>query len=207
MWTLIIICHIDRIPPTLCFIFPLTTTEVFPVCASFSRWEWWSEIGHGRQDVQGEIELRMGEETWEAWWVLRIVSELQVPRSSSNEEVMFLTIRVKGATQEFKKRTTVLIKNEDSLIFVQTDKPVYKPGQTGKKGPKLGHWKGRIFPLPLNSLKFLLPWYLKNLPHPWPVKESWVLIESFSISVKFRIVSLDENLRPLNELVSLQLFT
>ncbi|XP_058511745.1 alpha-2-macroglobulin [Ochotona princeps] len=74
-----------------------------------------------------------------------------VPRSSSNEEVMFLTIRVKGATQEFKKRTTVLIRNEDSLIFVQTDKPVYKPGQT----------------------------------------------------VKFRIVSLDENLRPLNELIPL----
>uniref|UniRef100_A0A8C4PQJ0 Alpha-2-macroglobulin n=1 Tax=Equus asinus asinus TaxID=83772 RepID=A0A8C4PQJ0_EQUAS len=73
-----------------------------------------------------------------------------VPRSSSNEEVMFLTIQVKGATQEFKKRTTVLIKKKESLVFVQTDKPIYKPGQT----------------------------------------------------VKFRVVVLDENFYPLNELVS-----
>ncbi|XP_013843850.2 alpha-2-macroglobulin isoform X1 [Sus scrofa] len=53
-----------------------------------------------------------------------------VPRSSSHEEVMFLTVQVKGATQEFKKRTTVLVKNEESLAFVQTDKPIYKPEQT-----------------------------------------------------------------------------
>ena len=44
---------------------------------------------------------------------------------------MFLTIQVKGPTQEFKKRTTVLVKNEESLVFVQTDKPIYKPEQTG----------------------------------------------------------------------------
>ncbi|XP_014706440.2 alpha-2-macroglobulin [Equus asinus] len=74
-----------------------------------------------------------------------------VPRSSSNEEVMFLTIQVKGATQEFKKRTTVLIKKKESLVFVQTDKPIYKPGQT----------------------------------------------------VKFRVVVLDENFYPLNELIPL----
>uniref|UniRef100_A0A452R4H1 Alpha-2-macroglobulin n=1 Tax=Ursus americanus TaxID=9643 RepID=A0A452R4H1_URSAM len=72
--------------------------------------------------------------------------------SPSNEEVMFLTIQVKGSTQEFKRRTTVVVKNQESLVFVQTDKPIYKPGQT----------------------------------------------------VKFRIVSLDENFHPLNELVSLQ---
>lgn len=59
----------------------------------------------------------------------------QVPRSSLNEEVMFLTVQVKGPTQEFKRRTTVLVKNEESLVFVQTDKPIYKPGQTGKKRP------------------------------------------------------------------------
>ncbi|EQB79008.1 hypothetical protein CB1_001683078 [Camelus ferus] len=71
-----------------------------------------------------------------------------VPRSSFKEEVMFLTVHVKGPTHEFKKRTTVLVKNKESLVFVQTDKPTYKPGQT----------------------------------------------------VKFRVVSLDENFRPLNEL-------
>ncbi|XP_008057624.1 alpha-2-macroglobulin [Carlito syrichta] len=74
-----------------------------------------------------------------------------VPRSPSNKEVMFLTVRVKGSTQEFMKRTTVLIKNEESLVFVQTDKSIYKPGQ----------------------------------------------------EVKFRVVSLDENFHPLNELIPL----
>ncbi|XP_058414822.1 alpha-2-macroglobulin [Diceros bicornis minor] len=74
-----------------------------------------------------------------------------VPESSSNEEVMFLTVQVKGPTQEFRKRTTVVIKNKENLVFVQTDKPIYKPGQT----------------------------------------------------VKFRVVMLDENFHPLNELIPL----
>uniref|UniRef100_A0A8C5ZTB5 Alpha-2-macroglobulin n=1 Tax=Marmota marmota marmota TaxID=9994 RepID=A0A8C5ZTB5_MARMA len=55
---------------------------------------------------------------------------------------------LKGSTQEFRRRNTVVVKNQESLVFVQTDKPIYKPGQT----------------------------------------------------VKFRIVSLDENFHPLNEL-------
>uniref|UniRef100_A0A6I8P022 Alpha-2-macroglobulin n=1 Tax=Ornithorhynchus anatinus TaxID=9258 RepID=A0A6I8P022_ORNAN len=42
----------------------------------------------------------------------------------------FLSVRVRGPTQEFKKRKTVLVKNAQSLVFVQTDKPIYKPGQT-----------------------------------------------------------------------------
>uniref|UniRef100_A0A8C7EMF2 Alpha-2-macroglobulin n=1 Tax=Neovison vison TaxID=452646 RepID=A0A8C7EMF2_NEOVI len=62
--------------------------------------------------------------------------------------VMFLTIQVKGPTQEFKRRTTVVVRNKENLVFVQTDKPIYKPGQT----------------------------------------------------VKFRVVALDENFHPLNEL-------
>ncbi|KAM6162666.1 alpha-2-macroglobulin [Erethizon dorsatum] len=74
-----------------------------------------------------------------------------VPQSSSPEEVMFLTVEVKGPTHEFRSRRTVLIKNKESLVFVQTDKPIYKPGQT----------------------------------------------------VKARVVSLDENFHPLNELVPL----
>nr|XP_055192763.1 alpha-2-macroglobulin-like isoform X2 [Nyctereutes procyonoides] len=74
-----------------------------------------------------------------------------VPRSPSNEEIMFLTIQVKGPTQEFKRRTTVVVKHQESLVFVQTDKPIYKPDQT----------------------------------------------------VKFRVVSLDENFHPQNELIPL----
>ncbi|XP_037703142.1 alpha-2-macroglobulin-like [Choloepus didactylus] len=105
--------------------------------------------------VSASLESVMGNRTLFADLVVdkdlfRCVS-FTVPRSSSNEEVMFLTIRVKGPTQDFKRRTTVLIKNEESLVFMQTDKPVYKPSQT----------------------------------------------------VKFRIVSLDENFHPLNELFPL----
>lgn len=74
-----------------------------------------------------------------------------IPVSSSNEEVMFLTAQVKGPTHEFKKRTTVLVKNPESLVFVQTDKPIYKPGQ----------------------------------------------------KVNFRVVLLDENFHPLDELIPL----
>uniref|UniRef100_A0A8C5K4P7 Alpha-2-macroglobulin n=1 Tax=Jaculus jaculus TaxID=51337 RepID=A0A8C5K4P7_JACJA len=68
-----------------------------------------------------------------------------------SREVMFLTVQVKGPTQEFRKQIIVLIQNRQSLVFVQTDKPIYKPAQT----------------------------------------------------VKFRVVSLDENFHPLNELIPL----
>ncbi|XP_008695710.1 pregnancy zone protein [Ursus maritimus] len=74
-----------------------------------------------------------------------------LPRISSSSEVAFLTVQIKGPTQDFRKRNTVLVKNTQSLVFVQTDKPIYKPGQT----------------------------------------------------VKFRIVSVDENFHPLNELIPL----
>ncbi|XP_052030728.1 alpha-2-macroglobulin-P [Apodemus sylvaticus] len=73
-----------------------------------------------------------------------------VPQSLS-EEVMFFTVQVKGPTHEFRRRSPVLVKIKESLVFVQTDKPIYKPGQT----------------------------------------------------VRFRVVSLDENFRPLNELIPL----
>ncbi|XP_021488325.1 alpha-2-macroglobulin [Meriones unguiculatus] len=72
------------------------------------------------------------------------------PQSSSTE-VMFLTVHVKGETHEFRKRSTVLVKRKENLVFAQTDKPIYIPTQT----------------------------------------------------VKFRVVSLDEKFRPLNELIPL----
>uniref|UniRef100_A0A8C9P893 Uncharacterized protein n=1 Tax=Spermophilus dauricus TaxID=99837 RepID=A0A8C9P893_SPEDA len=54
-----------------------------------------------------------------------------LPRILSSSEVGFLTIQIKGPTQDFRKKNTVLVKNAQSLVFVQTDKPIYKPGQTG----------------------------------------------------------------------------
>uniref|UniRef100_A0A8B9N8T5 Alpha-2-macroglobulin n=1 Tax=Accipiter nisus TaxID=211598 RepID=A0A8B9N8T5_9AVES len=44
--------------------------------------------------------------------------------------VTFITVTVKGATLQFRSRKSVLVKNSESLVFVQTDKPIYKPGQT-----------------------------------------------------------------------------
>ncbi|XP_006164927.1 pregnancy zone protein [Tupaia chinensis] len=74
-----------------------------------------------------------------------------LPRISLSSEVAFLTVQIKGPTQDFRKRNTVLVKNTQSLVFIQTDKPIYKPGQT----------------------------------------------------VKFRVVSMDENFHPRNELIPL----
>uniref|UniRef100_A0A8C3Y0H0 Alpha-2-macroglobulin n=1 Tax=Catharus ustulatus TaxID=91951 RepID=A0A8C3Y0H0_CATUS len=54
---------------------------------------------------------------------------------SSFTSVAFLTVTVTGDTQQFKSRKSVLIKNSESLVFIQTDKPIYKPGQTGT-----GNW-------------------------------------------------------------------
>ncbi|XP_039392342.1 alpha-2-macroglobulin-like isoform X2 [Mauremys reevesii] len=52
-----------------------------------------------------------------------------LPKSNSSSSA-FLTVLVKGPTLEFRSRKSVLVKNSKSLVFVQTDKPIYKPGQT-----------------------------------------------------------------------------
>nr|XP_008103981.1 PREDICTED: alpha-2-macroglobulin [Anolis carolinensis] len=49
--------------------------------------------------------------------------------SLTDSPVVLLTVSVKGATLSFWSRKTVLVQNLDSLVFVQTDKPIYKPGQ------------------------------------------------------------------------------
>ncbi|XP_012905015.1 pregnancy zone protein isoform X1 [Mustela putorius furo] len=41
-----------------------------------------------------------------------------------------ITVEVKGPTQQFVKRKRVHVMKVNSLVFVQTDKPIYKPGQT-----------------------------------------------------------------------------
>uniref|UniRef100_A0A8C6IDN1 Murinoglobulin 2 n=1 Tax=Mus spicilegus TaxID=10103 RepID=A0A8C6IDN1_MUSSI len=74
-----------------------------------------------------------------------------IPTLDSPDDEEFLYVDIKGPTHEFSKRKAVLVKNKESVVFVQTDKPVYKPGQ----------------------------------------------------SVKFRVVSMDKTLRPLNELLPL----
>ncbi|KAL6063987.1 hypothetical protein STEG23_028507, partial [Scotinomys teguina] len=42
----------------------------------------------------------------------------------------FITVQIQGPTQNFTKRKPMQITKADNLVFVQTDKPIYKPGQT-----------------------------------------------------------------------------
>ncbi|NXA62139.1 A2MG protein, partial [Mohoua ochrocephala] len=74
-----------------------------------------------------------------------------LPKSRLPVPAIFLSVTVKGATLQFSSRKLVTVQNSESLVFIQTDKPIYKPGQ----------------------------------------------------SVLFRIVSLDEEFRPMNEMVSM----
>ncbi|KAM9073574.1 pregnancy zone protein-like [Megaptera novaeangliae] len=55
-------------------------------------------------------------------------SSFMIPESSSSSA--FITVQVKGSTQHFIKRKPMHITKVESLVFVQTDKPIYKPGQT-----------------------------------------------------------------------------
>ncbi|NXB41218.1 A2MG protein, partial [Eulacestoma nigropectus] len=71
-----------------------------------------------------------------------------LPKSRLPLPAIFLSVTVKGATLQFSSRKLVTVQNSESLVFIQTDKPIYKPGQT----------------------------------------------------VLFRIVSLDEEFRPMNEM-------
>uniref|UniRef100_A0A8C2TZ08 Ovostatin n=1 Tax=Coturnix japonica TaxID=93934 RepID=A0A8C2TZ08_COTJA len=42
----------------------------------------------------------------------------------------FISFTAKGTTFELKERRSVMIWNMESFVFVQTDKPIYKPGQS-----------------------------------------------------------------------------
>ncbi|NXR73919.1 A2MG protein, partial [Pycnonotus jocosus] len=53
-----------------------------------------------------------------------------LPKSGFPLPAMFLTVTVKGATLQFSSRKSVVVQNSENLVFIQTDKPIYKPGQT-----------------------------------------------------------------------------
>ncbi|KAM6093161.1 alpha-2-macroglobulin-like protein 1 [Theristicus caerulescens] len=54
------------------------------------------------------------------------------PPVGSPDEVAFIGITVLEANSEYQKKQKVLIKHADKKTFIQTDKPVYKPGQIVK---------------------------------------------------------------------------
>ncbi|KAM8821945.1 alpha-2-macroglobulin-like protein 1 [Eudromia elegans] len=60
-------------------------------------------------------------------------TSFQVPAPVGKpHEVAFIVITVLEASSEFQKKQKVLIKHADKKTFIQTDKPVYKPGQIVK---------------------------------------------------------------------------
>ncbi|GAB1291241.1 Murinoglobulin-1 [Apodemus speciosus] len=73
-----------------------------------------------------------------------------IPRLPPDVETT-LGVKIKGPTHKFSKRNLVLVKNKESVVFVQTDKPVYKPGQTVKfrvvSVDKKLHPMNELFPL------------------------------------------------------------
>ncbi|NXQ29767.1 OVOS protein, partial [Alaudala cheleensis] len=56
-------------------------------------------------------------------------SEFKVPPATS-DPVAFISFSAKGATVDLAERRSVAIQNVDGAVIVQTDKPLYKPGQT-----------------------------------------------------------------------------
>ncbi|NXH31646.1 OVOS protein, partial [Myiagra hebetior] len=56
-------------------------------------------------------------------------SEFKVPPATS-DPLAFISFSAKGATVDLAERRSVAIQNVDGAVFIQTDKPLYKPGQT-----------------------------------------------------------------------------
>uniref|UniRef100_A0A8D1YEQ2 Alpha-2-macroglobulin n=1 Tax=Sus scrofa TaxID=9823 RepID=A0A8D1YEQ2_PIG len=55
-------------------------------------------------------------------------STFMIPEQSSSSSAS-ITVQVDGPTQKFVKRKPMHVTKIESLVFVQTDKPIYKPGQ------------------------------------------------------------------------------
>lgn len=55
---------------------------------------------------------------------------LQVPPATS-DPLAFISFTAKGTTVNLAERRSVAIQNVDNTVFIQTDKPIYKPGQKG----------------------------------------------------------------------------
>lgn len=55
---------------------------------------------------------------------------LQVPPATS-DPLAFISFSAKGTTVTLDERRSVAIQNVENTVFIQTDKPTYKPGQKG----------------------------------------------------------------------------
>ncbi|NWS77567.1 OVOS protein, partial [Crotophaga sulcirostris] len=55
--------------------------------------------------------------------------KFKVP-SATSDPLAFISFSAKGTTINLAERRSVAIQNVDNTVFIQTDKPIYKPGQT-----------------------------------------------------------------------------
>uniref|UniRef100_A0A8C7B1L0 OVOS protein n=1 Tax=Neovison vison TaxID=452646 RepID=A0A8C7B1L0_NEOVI len=58
-------------------------------------------------------------------------ADFQVSQKSS-EQLAFVTLLAKGETLRIFERRSVALTSEETVTFMQTDKPIYKPGENGK---------------------------------------------------------------------------
>ncbi|KAM9671515.1 pregnancy zone protein-like isoform 2-T2 [Trichechus inunguis] len=91
-------------------------------------------LNHLNETVTVSITLEFGVQNWN---LLRnqvaekdtfFCSSFILPEFPTS--LAYITVQVKGPTQQFTKRNPMHITKAESLVFVQTDKPIYKPGQT-----------------------------------------------------------------------------
>lgn len=78
----------------------------------------------GVQQILEQMTLRLASS-------LCFLVSLQIPPVNS-VPLAFISFSAKGTTVSLEERRSVMIWNAESFVFVQTDKPIYKPGQSGE---------------------------------------------------------------------------
>ncbi|NXG57349.1 OVOS protein, partial [Hemiprocne comata] len=75
----------------------------------------------------GAVNITIFEKTMTASNGLQCFNVTILPASSG--PLAFISFSAKGTTVSLEERRSVMIWNMESIVFVQTDKPIYKPGQ------------------------------------------------------------------------------
>ncbi|XP_009465519.1 PREDICTED: alpha-2-macroglobulin-like protein 1 [Nipponia nippon] len=152
-----------------------------------------------------------------------VTFSMKVPPPVGNpDEVAFIGITVLEANSEYQKKQKVLIKHADKKTFIQTDKPVYKPGQivkwrivtldqnfiasneTNPKGNRIAQWLnvtpvGGIvdlsFPLAAEAPVGGYTIKMPDRTHTFRVEE--YVVPKFSVSIQMPqvVTILEENFR------------
>ncbi|MEE6485823.1 hypothetical protein FKM82_014428, partial [Ascaphus truei] len=120
------------------------------------------------------------------------------PPSEGNEEVATLEVSIESGGQAINRSSKVLVKRERSNILIQTDKSVYKPGQTGKN--RIGQWLNvslqqgiADLSLPLSSEPPLGEYSIrvKDTVHTFSVEE--YVLPKFEVTLQFpKVVTVSE---------------